>query len=83
MKYTDYKDIDKEQLQKDIDDIKSKVGPVTWEDFDFLMKMQKWGRISLTTGILLLLVIVFNDFNIFTNLIIQKQCKTTSFMEWM
>jgi len=42
--YREYKDIDKEKLQKDIEDAKEKIGEPNWEDFEHLLKMERWGR---------------------------------------
>lgn len=42
--YTKYEDVDKEQLQKDIEDIKEKLGPVSNEDFQHLLKLERWSR---------------------------------------
>ena len=56
-KYTDYKDIDQEQLQKDIDAIKGTLGPVTQEDFDHLLKLERWGRSFTFSGFLIILLL--------------------------
>ena len=56
-KYTDYKDIDQEQLQKDIDDIKETLGPVTQEDFDHLLKLERWGRSFTFSGFLIIILL--------------------------
>ena len=42
--YARYEDINQEQLQKDIDEIKGNLGPTTYEDFQHLLKLEKWGR---------------------------------------
>jgi len=56
-KYTDYKDIDQDALQKDIDAIKETIGDPTQEDFDHLLKLEKWGRSFTFGGFFLIFVI--------------------------
>ena len=56
-KYTDYKDIDQEQLQKDIDDIKQTLGPVTQADFDHLLKLERWGRAFTFSGFFIIVLL--------------------------
>lgn len=53
-KYAQYKDVDQEQLQKDIDEIKTTIGERTQEDFDHLLKLERWGRFSTILGFLLI-----------------------------
>jgi fatty acid desaturase len=56
-----YEDIDKEQLQEDIDSVKETIGTPTWDDFQHLLKLEKWGRALTYTGYLLMfMIIVFN-----------------------
>ena len=55
--YADYKDIDQDQLQKDIDEIKESIGDPTQEDFDHLLKLERWGRIATFSGFFLIFVI--------------------------
>ncbi|SFV68182.1 POSSIBLE LINOLEOYL-CoA DESATURASE (DELTA(6)-DESATURASE) [hydrothermal vent metagenome] len=59
-KYARYEDIDKEQLEKDINAIKETMEPVGEEDFQHLLKMQRWGRMFTFGGygIILLLSIM-------------------------
>ncbi|MEA3521632.1 MAG: fatty acid desaturase [Campylobacterota bacterium] len=57
--YTPYEDIDKEQLQKDIEAIKENLDPVNWEDFQHLLKLERWGRASTLTGFFLVFLINF------------------------
>jgi len=59
-KYTHYEDVDKEQLEKDIDAIKETMEPVGEEDFQHLLKMERWGRIATFSGygLILLLAII-------------------------
>ena len=42
--YAKYEDIDKEQLQKDIEEIKETLGAANEEDFQHLLKLERWGR---------------------------------------
>ena len=55
--YTPYEDIDKAKLQKDIEDIKDNLDPVNWEDFQHLLKLERWGRGSTLTGFFLIFLI--------------------------
>ncbi len=48
--YARYEDVDKEQLEKDIDAIKATMPPVNEEDFQHLLKMERWGRIATLSG---------------------------------
>ena len=43
-KYARYADVDKEQLEKDINAIKENMDPVGEEDFQHLLKLERWGR---------------------------------------
>jgi len=58
--YARYEDVDKEQLEKDIDAIKETMEPVGEEDFQHLLKMERWGRIATFSGygLILLLAII-------------------------
>ena len=55
--YTDYKDVDQKQLQIDIDEIKKTIGATTEEDFQHLLKLEKWGRGSTLTGFAIIVII--------------------------
>ncbi len=55
--YTPYEEIDKAKLQKDIEDIKDNLDPVNWEDFQHLLKLERWGRGSTLTGFFLIFLI--------------------------
>ncbi len=55
--YARYEDIDKEQLQKDIEDAKDKIGTPNQEDFEHLLKMERWGRRFTFSGYLLIALI--------------------------
>jgi fatty acid desaturase len=52
--YTPYKDIDKDQLQKDVEAIKETIGDPTWEDFEHLLKLELWGRICTVSGFIIM-----------------------------
>ncbi|HFQ62333.1 MAG TPA: fatty acid desaturase, partial [Epsilonproteobacteria bacterium] len=58
--YARYEEVDKEQLEKDIDAIKETMKPVDEEDFRHLLKMERWGRIATFGGygLILLLAII-------------------------
>ena len=58
-KYARYEDIDKEQLQIDIEKIKETIGAPTEEDFQHLLKLQKWGRASTIVGFLLIILVSY------------------------
>lgn len=55
--YTDYKDVDQIQLQSDIDEIRATLGDATQEDFQHLLKLERWGRLSTISGFLIIAVI--------------------------
>lgn len=48
--YTNYHDIDQDQLQKDIEEIRDNIGAATIEDFNHLLKVERWGRIAAFIG---------------------------------
>ncbi len=48
--YARYEDVDKEQLQKDIEEIKEMMDPVGEADFQHLLKLERWGRIATFSG---------------------------------
>ena len=56
-KYARYEDVDKEQLEKDIDAIKEAMSAVNEEDFQHLLKLERWGRRFTFSGIALILVL--------------------------
>jgi len=58
--YARYEEVDKAQLEKDIDAIKETMKPVDEEDFQHLLKMERWGRIATFSGygLILLLAII-------------------------
>jgi fatty acid desaturase len=55
--YARYEEVDQEQLQKDIEEAKASLGPVTEEDFHHLLKLEKWGRIATFSGYGLIVVL--------------------------
>jgi len=55
--YTPYDQIDKEQLKKDIEEAKATIGDPTEEDFQHLLKMERWGRIATFSGYFLIVLI--------------------------
>jgi len=52
--YTPYQNVDKIQLQKDIEAIKETIGTPSQEDFEHLLKLERWGRASSLLGLSLL-----------------------------
>ncbi len=62
--YAKYEDIDKDQLQKDVEDAKATIGDPNEEDLQHLLKMEKWGRTATVTGFLILFFLsTFEAFN--------------------
>ena len=59
--YARYEEVDKEQLQKDIDEIKESLGTPTWEDFQHLLKLEKWGRVLNISGYLLIVLLSYAE----------------------
>jgi len=55
--YTSYDKVNKEQLQRDIDQIKTTLGSPSQDDFKHLLKMERWGR-TFTFGGYFLIVFV-------------------------
>lgn len=64
--YTDYRDVDQAQLERDIDEIKVKIGSRTEEDFQHLLKLERWGRGSTLGGFFIILLITYLDYSDFT-----------------
>jgi len=60
--YARYEDIDKDQLEKDIDEIKKTMDPVGEADFQHLLKMERWGRAFTFSGYALILIIALAEF---------------------
>jgi fatty acid desaturase len=59
--YTSYEDVDQEKLQKDIDNIKKSIGEPTWEDFQHLLKLERWGRIFAFAGYAIIAIVGYFD----------------------
>ena len=59
--YADYKNVDQKQLERDIDAIKETIGARTQEDFQHLLKLERWGRGSTISGFFLIFMVVFLD----------------------
>ena len=55
--YTPYDQIDKEQLKKDIEEIKATIGAPSEEDFQHLLKMERWGYILTASGFAIVLLL--------------------------
>jgi fatty acid desaturase len=60
--YAKYEDIDKIELQKDIDQVKVTLGSPSWDDFQHLLKLERWGWISNSIGFVLLFALLFTQF---------------------
>ena len=60
--YTDYRDVDQKQLQIDIDEIKKTIGATTEEDFQHLLKLERWGRGSTLSGFALILLVIYLNY---------------------
>jgi fatty acid desaturase len=56
--YARYEDVDKDQLEKDIDAIKETMAPVGEEDFQHLLKLERWGKMFSYSGLALIGVLV-------------------------
>jgi len=54
--YARYEDVDKEQLERDINAIKENMDPVGEADFQHLLKLERWGRMFTFGGYGLMLV---------------------------
>lgn len=55
--YANYEDIDQEELQRDIEDVKAQIGAPSKEDFQHLLKLERWGRSATISGYLLILIL--------------------------
>ena len=60
--YTPYAEIDQDELQKDIDAIKETVGAPNEEDFQHLLKLEKWGRTGTYTGFAIVILLGISSF---------------------
>jgi hypothetical protein len=54
--YARYEDVDKEQLERDINAIKETMDPVGEADFQHLLKLERWGRMFTFGGYGLMVV---------------------------
>lgn len=59
--YARYEDIDKEELERDIDNIKETMPIVGEEDFQHLLKLERWGKSFTYLGLILLLVLSISE----------------------
>jgi fatty acid desaturase len=59
--YTPYDQIDKEQLRKDIEEAKATIGEASQEDFEHLLKMERWGRMFTASGFALTIAIAISE----------------------
>ena len=55
--YTRYEDVDKDQLQRDLEEIKASLGPVGEEDYQHLLKLERWGRGATLSGFFLIYLV--------------------------
>jgi len=61
--YAPYEEVDQEQLQKDIEDIKKTI-TVGEDDFQHLLKLEKWGKIATFSGFFLIAIVtILNTYN--------------------
>ncbi len=60
--YTPYDKIDQEALQNDIDTIKETIGAPTWEDFEHLLMLERWGRNASYAGFAIVFLIGLASF---------------------
>ncbi len=63
--YARYEDVDKEQLRRDIDEIKVTIGDPTQEDFHHLLKLKRWGKGAALFGFSLVVVLAIFELNLF------------------
>jgi len=66
VEYAKYEDIDKNQLQVDIEKIKESIGKATQEDFKHLLKLERWGRIATFSGYVIIFIISFLEVTSYT-----------------
>jgi len=55
--YTPYAQVDKEQLRIDIEAVKEEIGLPNQEDFQHLLKLERWGRIATFSGYALIAIL--------------------------
>jgi len=56
--YAKYENVDQEELKNDIEKIKKLMPPVNQDDFEHLLKMERWGRYATFSGYFLILALV-------------------------
>lgn len=59
--YTPYEQVDQEELQKDIDQIKVTLGDPSWEDYQHLRMLERWGRYLNIAGYSLVAVVSYME----------------------
>lgn len=57
--YTNYHDIDQDELKKDINNIKNSIGDTTQEDFKHLLKLKRWGRYFSIAGFSIIFLVAY------------------------
>jgi len=55
--YAKYEDVDKELLQKDLEKIKKDLGPVGQEDYQHLLKLERWSRAATYAGFFMIYIV--------------------------
>ncbi|MBL4730976.1 MAG: fatty acid desaturase [Sulfurimonas sp.] len=65
LNYTDYRDVDQKQLQIDIDAIKKTIGATTEEDFQHLLKLERWGKYATISGFTFILLVIYLEYSSF------------------
>jgi len=63
-KYARYEDVDKDLLQRDLEQIKANLGPVGQEDYMHLLKLERWGRFSTLSGFFLIYLVTALEISI-------------------
>ncbi|MDQ7083589.1 MAG: fatty acid desaturase [Sulfurovum sp.] len=61
--YTAYEDVDRLELEKDIDAIKENMAPVGEEDFQHLLKLERWGKRFTYSGLGLIVLLTVIEFS--------------------
>ena len=62
--YAKYEDVDKDQLQRDLEEIKANLGPVGQEDYRHLLKLERWGRGATLAGFFLIYLVTALELSI-------------------
>ncbi|MDA3909522.1 MAG: fatty acid desaturase [Sulfurimonas sp.] len=55
--YAKYEEVNKELLQRDLEKIKANLGPVGEEDYQHLLKLERWGRGATLSGFFLIYMV--------------------------